>query len=115
MPPVTDSTNRRVPSPLWPVGFRCPQGKQATIEEIKEWKKRNDPHIVLQQSWLTFGGIVTAVLGGILGIIGIKKGSKLRKWSGGILALLGVIATIISKFMGIDLKAPDVENHEKEI
>lgn len=96
-----------------PIGFRCPQGKQATLEEIKRWKEKDNPNVIQQQSYLTIGSSITTALGAIIGIIGFKKDSGLGKWFGGILSLCGIVGSVVGGCMGIDLKTPEAANGAK--
>ncbi len=83
------SATEVVSFPHRPIGLRMSQGKEPTFEDVRKWKEKS-PNIILQQSYLTVGSAIAAVIGTVLGIIGFKKDSTLGKWFGGILALVGI-------------------------
>lgn len=86
---IKDST-QVVNSLFRPIGFRIPDGKKATVEEIKKWKEKEKPNFIQEQSYLIIGGVIATILGAIIGFLGFKKDNKLMKWFGGILTLVGV-------------------------
>lgn len=92
MSPIANATE--VISLLFrPIGFKASDGKKATIEEIEKWREKENPNIILQQSYLTIGSAIATVIGAVLGAIGLKKDSKPGKWLGGILGLVGIAAS----------------------
>ncbi|OGI08079.1 MAG: hypothetical protein A3F80_02050 [Candidatus Melainabacteria bacterium RIFCSPLOWO2_12_FULL_35_11] len=110
-----DSTNI-IGFPFRPIGFRLPDGKAATLEEIKKWKEKENPNIVQEQSFLTLAGVVGTVVGLVASLIGFKKDNSLGKWIGIGLTALGIVGAAVGKFMGIDLeKIKEIVDQEKHL
>lgn len=115
MPPVTDIT-KVVKLPFRPIGFKFPQGKkEVTMNDIKDWIKTENPGpIQLLPHFAIWAGIGT-IASAILGFIGIKQDSKLCKWIGGILGLVGIAASGFGIYLARAIsQIPEKEKKAKE-
>lgn len=100
---------------LRPIGFKLPHGGKINPREILEWRKNEKPNIFFRQSYLTLGGVVSTVLGVVLGLLGIKSESKLNKALGGFLTLAGIGGWIMGLWGRIDVLGDRFEKEEKQL
>lgn len=115
MPPVTDVT-KVVSFPFLPIGYWAAKGNRGTVQEIIKWYQEEKPNFIKRQPLVTVFGAIFTLGGALFGLSGFKTDSKAVKWFGGILALCGVIGSVIGKLMGIDLMtAEETKTQEKNL
>ena len=82
-----------------PIGFSGPKDRKALVSDVIDWIQKANPNTVQKMSYLTTGGIVTALVGAMLGIFRDSKSSNV---SGVVLFLAGLGTLITSFFSGPD-------------
>jgi len=86
-----------------PIGYRNQTGK-ATVEEIENWVKKENPGFIKKQPYMSLFGAIGAGLGIVALILGFKKESNVVKWLGGVLSMIGTgavgIGTIWNSLTG---------------
>ena len=110
-----NNATKVVKLPYRPIGFKPQEGKEVTGADIIDWLKKESrgtiqclPHFAV---WTGIGTIASA----ILGFIGIKQDSKLCKWIGGILGLVGIAASGFGVYLARAIsQIPEKEKKAKE-
>ena len=97
-----------------PLGFTKPNGREATVRDLLEWKEKEKPNAIQQTSYLTLGGFVASAVGGILAFLGGKNNSG--GLFGGFLGLVGLAATAIGYYFsqGIYSVTKSLENKSQK-
>ena len=92
MPKVQDST-KNINFLLRPIGFRSRQTGTVSSDDIVQWMQEKNQGKIKVLPNIFFVSLATALVGLVTSIVGFKKDSKLTKWLGGLITLIGIIGS----------------------